>query len=1083
MGIERPSVAKITRPVLPGIYPRTRLYRLLDKSRKQPITWVSGPPGCGKTTTVSGYVGARGLRGLWYEVDEGDGDPATFFHYLGLAGQKASPRKRAPLPHLTPEYLPSLNAFTHRFFEALLGRLDDGSVLVFDNCQNAPSRSPFFGLLREGLSRLPPGVTAILISRNDSPAEFSRKRVNRELRIIGWKDLRLTAEETRGIARLQRRRRIPVEAIREAHRRADGWAAGVTLLLDTEGRTDAESRALPRRPDGEIFDYFGEEVYSLLGKEMKGFLLRSAFLPRMTAGMAQRLTGNPRAGEILSFLSRHNYFTEMLPGPEPVYRYHALFREFLLQRVGNAFPGAEGEGIRREAASILLEGGQAEDAAEHLRAAGDWDGLAQVILREAPSLIGQGRNQVLSDWIRQLPGERFRATPWLSFWLGVAILPSEPVNARGLFEEALDRFRQEGDAAGAFLSWAGIVPAVWYGGKGFEYYDTFLPTLGELIREFGGFPSPEIEARALCSMLRALTNWLPIAVDGDPWVARAREVADGISDTSLKGDLLTQVMGYLIIRGIDIGQVNSMLASLEPLLRSKDLPPIVRIEMSLYATMHFLCMAEYERGLEFDAEGLRSAEGAGLHVLDTFLLGHATLAALHAGDARSAKTSLRRMAALLPKAMPHDAGFYHHIAVCQALEKGDLALAERYWKISMDLTWKVGFPFVIHLNLILGALVKRALGETGEAGALLSEARAIESRHMCDRISPLATLVESILLIEKGEVSGGVAKLREALGRARELGQYSTHFWHPKFQAYVAARALREGIEVPFVQEMIRRNRLLPGSGDLDLEEWPWPVRIYTLGRFNLAVDGAPPPSGRKTPQKPLQLLKALIALGGREVPEEELCEVLWPDADGDLAHESLSSNLKRLRKRLGDDRSVLLRDGRVTLNNRHCWVDAWVFERILGQAGGGRKAGSPASDGREIARIAEQAIALYKGTFLSGETFCPEIVTYRERLRSKFLRTVSQAGRHREQAGEWETAVACYEKGLEVDPLSEGLCRSLISCLVRMGRPAEAHAAYQRFRKTISGVLGVSPSPDLEAILKSASAGQALEKRGTIPV
>ncbi|MGZ8441465.1 MAG: AfsR/SARP family transcriptional regulator, partial [Candidatus Deferrimicrobiaceae bacterium] len=287
----------------------------------------------------------------------------------------------------------------------------------------------------------------------------------------------------------------------------------------------------------------------------------------------------------------------------------------------------------------------------------------------------------------------------------------------------------------------------------------------------------------------------------------------------------------------------------------------------------------------------------------------------------------------------------------------------------------------------------------------------------------------------------------------------------------VAGRALREGIEIPFVQEMIRKNRLLPGPGDLDLEEWPWPVRIYTLGRFHLVVDGAPPPAGRKAPQKPLQLLKALIALGGREVPEEQLSEVVWPDADGDLAHESLSSNLKRLRKRLGDERSVLLRDGRVTLNNRHCWVDAWAFERILGQAGAARKPGAPVPDGREIARIAEQAIALYRGTFLLGETFCPEIVAYRERLRSKFLRTVVQAGRHWEQSGEWETAVASYEKGLEVDPLSEGMCRSLISCHVQMGRPAEAHAAYQRFRKTLSGTLGVSPSPDHEAILKTVPA------------
>jgi DNA-binding SARP family transcriptional activator len=245
-------------------------------------------------------------------------------------------------------------------------------------------------------------------------------------------------------------------------------------------------------------------------------------------------------------------------------------------------------------------------------------------------------------------------------------------------------------------------------------------------------------------------------------------------------------------------------------------------------------------------------------------------------------------------------------------------------------------------------------------------------------------------------------------------------------------------------------------------------VRIYTLGRFNLVVDGASLPSARKTRQKPLQLLKALIALGGREVPEEQLGEVLWPDADGDLAHQSLATTLKRLRKRLGDDRSVLLRDGRITLNNRHCWVDTWAFERILGQAGAARKPEERVPDGREFVRLAEKAISLYRGAFLPGETFCSGIVTHRERIRSKFLRAIVQTGRHWEQSGEWDIAIASYQKGLDADPLSEELCRGLITCHVRMGHAAEAHAVYHRYRKTLSTVLGVTPSPGLEAILKS---------------
>jgi two-component SAPR family response regulator len=132
------------------------------------------------------------------------------------------------------------------------------------------------------------------------------------------------------------------------------------------------------------------------------------------------------------------------------------------------------------------------------------------------------------------------------------------------------------------------------------------------------------------------------------------------------------------------------------------------------------------------------------------------------------------------------------------------------------------------------------------------------------------------------------------------------------------------------------------------------------------------------------------------------------------------------------------------------------------------RKPGAHALNGGAVARLAERMIALYQGTFLSGETFCSSIVTHRERLRSKFLRAVVLAGRHWEQVGEAEKAIVFYQKGLEVDPLSEDMFRCLISCNVRMGRVAEAHAVYRRCCKAFSIMLGVSPSPDLQAMLTS---------------
>ena len=107
-------MSKVTRPILPEVFPRKRLFSLLDHVRKQPVIWVSGPPGCGKTTLVASYLDARKLSCLWYQIDEGDSDPATFFYYMGQAAKRASPRKRKPLPLFTPEYLQGIPTFTQR---------------------------------------------------------------------------------------------------------------------------------------------------------------------------------------------------------------------------------------------------------------------------------------------------------------------------------------------------------------------------------------------------------------------------------------------------------------------------------------------------------------------------------------------------------------------------------------------------------------------------------------------------------------------------------------------------------------------------------------------------------------------------------------------------------------------------------------------------------------------------------------------------------------------------------------------------------------------------------------------------------
>src|SRR5262249_47616797 len=141
------------------------------------------------------------------------------------------------------------------------------------------------------------------------------------------------------------------------------------------------------------------------------------------------------------------------------------------------------------------------------------------------------------------------------------------------------------------------------------------------------------------------------------------------------------------------------------------------------------------------------------------------------------------------------------------------------------------------------------------------------------------------------------AVLRESLRVWAREGYVTTVLWVPAIMSRLYAFALERGIETDYVTHMIRLRRLTPPS---EVSAWIWPVEIRTLGRFEILLDGKPLEKGRKAPTKLLTFLKALIALGGENVPEQRLADALYPDHDGDTALELVATSLRRMRKLLG---------------------------------------------------------------------------------------------------------------------------------------------------------------------------------------
>jgi DNA-binding SARP family transcriptional activator len=258
----------------------------------------------------------------------------------------------------------------------------------------------------------------------------------------------------------------------------------------------------------------------------------------------------------------------------------------------------------------------------------------------------------------------------------------------------------------------------------------------------------------------------------------------------------------------------------------------------------------------------------------------------------------------------------------------------------------------------------------------------------------------------------------------------------------------------------------LPGSA-----RGEHPVRIYTLGRFSVQLNGTPLSLSQTRHQRPLEMLQALIAFGGRDVHAEILSQALWPDADGDDAQNSFDVTLHRLRRVFGIKDVITLRDRRVSLNNQLAWVDAWTFERLVNH---GERLLSRAQDpviSQQLARCGERLLNLYNGAFLEREAARYWVLTLRERLRSKLLRHLLDTGRVWEQAGDWETAIRLYHKGLEVDPLTEALYQRLMVCYRDTQRRAEGLATFHQCRKLLAEQLQIPPAQQTLEIFASIKA------------
>jgi DNA-binding SARP family transcriptional activator len=406
-----------------------------------------------------------------------------------------------------------------------------------------------------------------------------------------------------------------------------------------------------------------------------------------------------------------------------------------------------------------------------------------------------------------------------------------------------------------------------------------------------------------------------------------------------------------------------------------------------------------------------------------------------------------------------------------ACSRGDFALAIEHGTAAASIAAETGAPLLdgfCHTELSF-FLYRAGRGEE----ARLALTRGRRSAVGMNFVECLGLLYEAWFCLGQRQEGKAIPPLRSALALASRQGYSNFPHWDSLMMSTLCAFALAQSIEPDYVRSLIRKRNLAPPDPRTILETWPWPVRIHVLGQFKLEAAEALSVNTRKASRKPLELLGLLIASGTGGISIERAAEALWStDRDGN-GGEALRVALYRLRRMLGGEDRILTAEGRLILNERYCWVDAWRFERVLDAATTSSKSPAALPKAPISNAVLESALALYHGPFAPDEVRGAWALAYRERLHGLFVRAALELGMRFESEVPIEHAIAFYERVLQVDDLVEAFYQRLLACYGALGRRAEGLGVYARCQKRLRAGLGVTPSERTEALKTALLAGE----------
>lgn len=404
----------VLRPPQSGVelISRPNVFRTITELPPGAMAMVVAPAGSGKTTVLGqAYesLRSRGTAVAWLSATSLANDFHRFVLQLIAAVRTVKPDFAATLPSLLESTGPRMYQDLAVKLAVAFAQDVDGRLVVFVDdyhCIDLPVIHQTVAML---VDHLPPEVSLVIGSRAEPELPLGLLRASGRLVELGWDELRFSRAEAAELFQL-RGCELSASELQSVYEETEGWATGLQLAsLDLGGDAPGGHREQPLTRQPHVTDYWLDAVLRRLSPRLQEFLLSTSVLDSLSPSLCDAVCGTDDSAAVLQELERLNLFTFRLDDDRVWFRYHHLFREFLLDRLRNRFPHSL-DALHLAASHWFERQGALAEAIDFALRGNGVDRAAVLLVPHGRALFRAGRFKELRLRMEQLPEPTLRAS-------------------------------------------------------------------------------------------------------------------------------------------------------------------------------------------------------------------------------------------------------------------------------------------------------------------------------------------------------------------------------------------------------------------------------------------------------------------------------------------------------------------------------------------------------------------------------------------------------------------------------------------------------------------------------------------------